>query len=224
MNVKYIYNSFPAQRADGSQIAQYEQIPVRHGFMYENKRVYPRTFFSESYKVIEKDEDALKEMMKADAGFLYRPDKELVVDREPRFPAMPDFGEQLPAEPMYNVVKWEPEEIVMKVKTPKNALLFFSEMYYPGWKAVLDKKPVDVMRASYTFRAVPVPRGEYTLRMWYEPEDVSLGFTVSIVSMLVVCGLLLLLKFTPAGAALERFFRGAPGKHKAEPDISEPGP
>lgn len=43
---------------------------------------------------------------------------------------------------------YEPNRLVYKVSTPKDGVVVFSEVYYPGWQATIDGQPVDIARCG----------------------------------------------------------------------------
>ena len=89
---------------------------------------------------------------------------------------------------------FSPREIKWTVQTDAPRLLVVSEVYYPaGWKARLDGEEVPIHRANYLLRAVPVPEGEYTLTMSFEPRSHYLGLWLSGLSTIFVYGTIVLL-------------------------------
>ena len=58
------------------------------------------------------------------------------------------------------LTSYEPNRLVYKASTPKDGVVVFSEIYYPGWQATIDGQPVDIARADYILRAINVPAGE----------------------------------------------------------------
>lgn len=58
-------------------------------------------------------------------------------------------------------------------------LLVFSEMFYPGWKAEIDGKTVQIMRTNYLFRGVLVSPGTHSVSMTYQPASLVVGATLS---------------------------------------------
>ena len=69
------------------------------------------------------------------------------------------------------------------------AYLVLSEVYYPGWHATVNGRPVPVLRANAAFRAVSLSdAGEHRIRLWYAPETVTTGAIFS--GLTVVCLLL----------------------------------
>lgn len=71
---------------------------------------------------------------------------------------------------------------VFAVKTNAPALLYVSDTYYPGWKAVVNDNDSEVLRANYNFRAVQVPAGESRVAFSYTPTNFMAGVFLSILS------------------------------------------
>lgn len=105
---------------------------------------------------------------------------QVVVDRQPGFPAGPSWvfaGESVQVE------RPRPEEVRVRVRTARPALLVFGEAYFPGWTASLDGRPVDPFRVNYLFQGVEVPAGDHEVVFRYQPESLQLGLLVSGVSV-----------------------------------------
>lgn len=81
------------------------------------------------------------------------------------------------------IVKYESREVVIRTESDRNAILFLSDSYYPGWKAQVDGAEQRVYRANYLFRAVLVPSGRHEVRFVFEPESFILGAQVSAFSI-----------------------------------------
>ena len=64
------------------------------------------------------------------------------------------------------------------------AMLVFSEVFYPGWRARLDGAEVPVYRVNYLQRGVWVPAGEHVLRLTFSPFFWILGAWISLLSWL----------------------------------------
>ena len=71
----------------------------------------------------------------------------------------------------------------------KPALLVVRDTYYPGWKAYVDKTLSPIVPANIKQRAVYIPKGIHTVRFLYQPQSVTFGFWISIVTELIVAGI-----------------------------------
>lgn len=70
--------------------------------------------------------------------------------------------------------------------------VMISQRHHPGWQAFVDGRPVPLLRADAILSAVPVPAGRHELRLEFR-DPVAVGsFWVSLLSMLLGLGLLLI--------------------------------
>jgi len=89
-----------------------------------------------------------------------------------------------------DLTKYQANELEFKTQSKTPQLAVFSEIYYPkGWKMFLDEKEVPYIKADYLLRAVYVPAGNHNIRMFFEPEVIAKGKTISMIAF----GLFLLL-------------------------------
>ncbi len=87
-----------------------------------------------------------------------------------------------------SITKYSENEITTSVKTSSNAILFFSEIYYPEWRAYIDNRPAKILRAFTSLRAVEVPSGQHTVVMRYESSAFATGSLVTMVTLLLSLG------------------------------------
>ncbi len=80
------------------------------------------------------------------------------------------------------------EKMSLDVNAPAEGLLIISENFYPGWRATVDGEPVEILRADYTLRAIPVRAGQHRIEMWYEPLSFKIGGVISGMTVLVCVG------------------------------------
>jgi len=62
--------------------------------------------------------------------------------------------------------------------------LFFSDTFFPGWKALVDGVPAKIYRANYAFRAVLLPAGEHEVLWTYEPTFFRAGLALTALTLL----------------------------------------
>jgi uncharacterized membrane protein YfhO len=62
--------------------------------------------------------------------------------------------------------------------------------FYPGWTASVDGVPAPIVRADFTFEAVPVAAGRRALRLEYRSRPLRLGAAVAIAGLGAIAAVL----------------------------------
>ncbi len=65
------------------------------------------------------------------------------------------------------IVSYGAQEVVIEVRAEEKALLVLADLYYPGWEATLDGRPVQILAVDEIFRGVIVPPGTHQVRLNY---------------------------------------------------------
>lgn len=154
----------------------------------ENPDVLPRAFFVDRVEVAETAEATWARLQSPD----FDPARTAILPEPVDFETTPlDTASTTSVE----LQSYTPDEIVWRVQTDAPRLLVVSEVYYPaGWEATLDGEAVPIYRADYLLRAVPIPAGEHTLVMRFDPQSHETGVLVAgATTALVYGGTLLLL-------------------------------
>ena len=68
-----------------------------------------------------------------------------------------------------------PNRVTIHAVVEAPGYLVVADTWYPGWQAWLDGERVDILRANYAFRAVPLEAGEQTVEMVYRPASILWG-------------------------------------------------
>jgi len=82
--------------------------------------------------------------------------------------------------------------VTVRVETNQPGWLVLNDTYYPGWRAAVDGQPAEILRANALARAVAVPAGEHRVEFVYDPLSVKIGALVSLVTLCVIAGILVL--------------------------------
>ncbi len=94
---------------------------------------------------------------------------------------VPDIQQDSTAQ--IEMVEYQPNRLVYKASTNTNALAVFSEIYYPkGWKAKVDGKETEILRANYILRALELSPGDHDIEFKFEPKAYYLGNKIMMVS------------------------------------------
>lgn len=148
-----------------------------HYEIWENQRALPRVFLASSYQQITDGQKII------DALFSQKFNRQetLILEEKPFLLPEGGAGEA-------QILRYTPNEVVIRVRASVPKLLFLSDVFDPGWRAWVGKTETKIYRADFDFRAVAVPAGEYTVRLVYYPESVRWGLWASAASLLVLLG------------------------------------
>ncbi|MBI5568853.1 MAG: YfhO family protein [Desulfomonile tiedjei] len=116
-----------------------------------------------------------------------------VHDATERLSAKPSDAVTPGAYGQVTVLRYAAEEAVLQVNAPADCWLFSTERYAEGWKADIDGSQIELCKANFCFRGVPVPKGQHIVRMHYAPwlYKPLLGLSWGLIVLaLILCGVL----------------------------------
>jgi len=132
--------------------------------LFENQKALPRAFLASSYVVRDTDQDIVDTLYSEEFDFR----QTLVLETDPEIAPVPGEG-------TIDIAKYTSNEVVIKTISTVPKLLFLSDVYDPGWRAMVDGKEARIYRADYDFRSVAMPAGEHTIQMVYWPRSFEIG-------------------------------------------------
>ena len=182
-NVRYVISP---QRFE---IPGYEEaFTGERAVVYRNTNALPRAYLVGSAEIVA-DDSAVARLLSPDFDM-----RNVALLPDP-LPA----GVGVVAGPVGSV-EWVRRDIdgaVLRVDSDRPALLVVSDNYYPAWQATVDGAVTEILRANYTFRALPVPAGRHEVRFEYRTAPLRNAVAAS-------AGLLLLLLAVGIGDGLRR--------------------
>ncbi len=144
--------------------------------IYQNREVFPRAFLVSSYKIANNNQKIIDIML--DKNFDLR--KNAVVEKDPH------FKQRENSKSTASVINYQPNKIDIETNSNNNSLLILTDNYYPGWKAKVNGKEVEVLRADYTFRAISVPKGKNKIEFYYIPDSFKWGIILAFISIVSI--------------------------------------
>lgn len=141
---------------------------------YQNKNVFPHAFLVGKYRVIKNDKQILKTLFSKDFDLR----QEIVLENNPGINMTEGSVGRT------QIISYNPNNMEISVDSKNNALLFLTDNYAQGWKATIDGKNVQILRADYTFRAIPVEKGKHTIRFSYDPWSFRLGVYLAMIGLI----------------------------------------
>lgn len=147
--------------------------------VYENTRALPRAFVVTETRVAPHHAAAL-EMVCADD---FDPAQSVVLETAGRPQTADERSKTDGHWSSVTIVGYGPNEIWLDVATARAGVLVLSEVFYPGWRAWVNEREVEIVRANYLFRAVAVPAGASRVRLLYDPLTFKLGVGLLVVTV-----------------------------------------
>lgn len=90
-----------------------------------------------------------------------------------------DTASPQPVEP----TSYAASRLTYQVSAAVPSLLILSEVDYLGWQATIDGQPAPIFRADYVLRAVPLPPGEHTVELAFQPLSLTIGAIISAITL-----------------------------------------
>lgn len=156
---------------------------AREPRFFERKSFMPRAWLVTKANVL--NEEQIKESMKSQK---YNLKKEVILEKNPNLSLSNVIDSNNSGK--VNITKYESNHISLATNTKENSILVLSEIYYPDWKAYIDGKETEVLRADYCFRAIAVSAGNHKIELKFESKAYASGKMISIITILLALGLL----------------------------------
>jgi len=156
----------------------------KHWQVYENKQVFDRFYLTSDFEIVKEKEKRIAKIY--DENIDLR--KTLILEEELDIETGKITNSDI------KLLSYRPNRVEFKIKADANTLFFISDNFFPGWRAFVDEKEVKIYRANYSFRAVPILKGEHILIMTYYPYSFDFGIKASFVALLLFLIYLLFFK------------------------------
>jgi hypothetical protein len=175
--------------------------------LYKNLNPLPRAWLVKDFKVL-----GSKEILPMMAQKGFRPDREVLLEEDPKWEGEAIGGQHLPAgrqggppqhrknnirEPLsaclpdrqglpqkVEFISEKNNRLQLLVNSTENNLLILSDTYYPGWKAFVNGKETKIYRADYTFRGISLNAGTHQVEFVYDPISFKLGAVATFLGIL----------------------------------------
>jgi len=171
INAKYLADLAPI-KLPGLKLKRKNKYYYGTLYLYENLNVLPRAYIVGSYGLAKR-----KDVLSALADKKFNPKNFIVLEEDPKIKGGQRYLEA-------KIIKYSPDEIIIKAELDKPGFLFLSDTYYPGWRACVDGREAKIYRANFMFRAVVLEKGRHEVRFVYDPLFFKAGMIISIVALL----------------------------------------
>jgi hypothetical protein len=158
--VRFIVLGEPIEKIDPS-LKHGDVTPVartRDAYIYENPRALPRVLLPTQWQQAD-----FEKMIREGGWPDVDPRRTVLLERPP---ANTPSGD---AEGTVRIVRYENTVIEIEADAPSGGFVVLNDVWHPWWRASIDGKPADILKANVLFRAVLVPPGKHVVRFTFHP-------------------------------------------------------
>ena len=174
LNAKYLITDKNNPAADSSFVPIYTEDPMVD--IYLNTNSHPRITLKYSSINTKDNSEAFTQIHSP--NFNSKTEVVIVNGKNINSPAPPNTELTYLS---YNAIEYK-----IKVITPTEGYLVFSEVWYPGWSTTINGLPVETLRANYAFRAIHIPPGKHIVHSKFTPKVWSTSLMFSQASLILV--------------------------------------
>lgn len=148
----------------------------------------PRAGLYPQWQKASDDQQALAEL----ASPAFNPHTNLFVHGDIPFTPAPGTNFQGGA----TITKYQPKRIELSVSNSAPAILLYNDKFDPNWRATVNGQAVEIVRANYIMRGIPLPAGTHTVVMSYSTS--TTGLMISLAGFAAALAALGMVAFAPA--------------------------
>jgi hypothetical protein len=161
---------------------QFERVLAGSKYtVYRNNTALPRMFVAGRYERLKNKDEVVSRLAMPD----FNPARTVLLYADPGVTPGADS-----VAGTARISRFDCNKITASVEMTSPGLLVLTENYHPDWKAYDNGKPVPVLQAYHTFRAVPLQPGQHEIVFKYDPKYYVVGAVLSLIGALFLAGTL----------------------------------
>ena len=183
LGVRYIVSGVPIERID-KKLRPGDLCLIartKEAFIYENKRALPRVMFATGWQQANFDE-----LIATGNWPQFDPSQTVLLEEGPLVPQAEVMTASAKPSSTAVIERFENTVVEVTVDTDRAGFLVMNGAWHPWWRATVDGKRADILKANIMFNAVQVPAGHHKIsfefepitgalaeleRMWLKPDD-----------------------------------------------------
>lgn len=153
--------------------------------IYENQNAFPRAFIVYKSRVIKNHDEVLKELQKIS----FNPGQEVILEEDViRGPKGLEEGYLPEGNDTVIITEYSSNKFIVNTDSKEACFLVLGEVFYPGWKAYVDKKETKIYKANYLMRAIYLEKGRQEVILSYEPVSFKIGAGMTLLTIGCIVG------------------------------------
>jgi len=176
LNIEYLLANQQLSMPSFQPVSQEGQL-----YLYRNLSAFPRAQSFDMWRVVE--HDSALPMLK-DQAFYADPLRNyrnvLLVEGDPGFASAVYPDSLIPkGYAKGTIIDNEYDDFSVEINMPRDGLMFLSQNWYPAWRAEEGGAELQVLRADYSFIAVPLKAGSHRVHFYYDSPILNKSFAAS---------------------------------------------
>ena len=166
LGLRYIATPVPVEQID-TRLKPGDLIQIartKDAYVYENPRALPRVMYVPNWKLA--DFDVLTE---TGAWPAFDPTRTLLLESEPPATASTPVTVGSASADAATITHYENTIVEIDVTASRAGFVLLNSAWHPWWRATMDGRPADVLKANVLFRAVQTPAGRHRVRFEFAP-------------------------------------------------------
>jgi len=183
LNVKYLLAMVPlkllpdrfepvARYRDQPVFVPYRGMGLAEIFIYRNTKALPRAFWVERVVPVQGEDQAIAEIQRQDL-------RDLAVVQGIGPEGLSSFGSR---GDRATVVDAADGYLTVETESQSNRFLMISEIWHPGWRALLDGEEIPLRRTDLALMGTWIPAGRHRLVLEFRPLHWRTALTISMLS------------------------------------------
>src|SRR6266852_5416983 len=161
--VRFIVSGVPVEQIDPSLHAGDLKFVARtkDAYVYENPRALPRVMVVPDYQIADFDDLIRNGWPEID------PRRTVLLEQPPPMP--PRSADSRAVAGSARIERYANTEIDIEADAPDGGFLVLNDVWHPWWRAEVDGRSADILKANVLFRAVPVGPGIHRVHFVFAP-------------------------------------------------------
>lgn len=80
-------------------------------------------------------------------------------------------------------LNYRTQNMTLNVDCAGNSMLVFSQLFYPGWKALVNGQKSKIIKANGIFSGIYLPKGQSEVSIYYFPDSFKIGLLISLAAL-----------------------------------------